>query len=99
LLGEGVLGVVQGKLMAAMGAVGISLSRPWGQLYMRNMRGVAEHITVNTSPALWEPPFHNVPWVSVALFLLPEGSTGLGGFHPSSALPDWGRRTRSWGAG
>lgn len=61
------MGVVQGKLMVAMGAVGISLSRPLGQLYMRNMRGAAEDITVNTIHPL---PSGSHPSTMFLVFLL-----------------------------
>lgn len=100
LLGESVLGVVQGKLMAVLGAVGISLSWPLGRPYRRNVRGAGEDIAVNTIHPLpcGSHPSTNVLCLSVALFLLPEGSTGLGGFHPSSSLPDCGRGILPLGA-
>lgn len=82
-------------------ALGMTLQeeceRCWG--------GAGEDITVNTIHPLpcGSHPSTKVPCLSVALFLLPEGSTGLGGFHPSSSLlyclPDCGRGILPLGAG
>lgn len=64
-------GWCKGSRATVLGAVGVSLSQPLGQLYRRNVTGAGEghHCEYNASPALWEPPFHKCS-VSFCRFVL-----------------------------
>lgn len=70
--------------MVVMRAVGISLSRPWEECE-RCWGG--HHCEYSMSPALWEPPFHNVPCVSVTLFLLAEAPAWVVSTRPPPPRP------------